>query len=113
MLSQRRGMNAYSGHKVTRGYVSFGNQRVGVVERREAQTPAAGEAATPRPAATPLREGNNSENGIERARALSNNNRPRVFPDGKDPWTSYVRDHQIALLMSLAAYEAQPLAGEV
>ena len=45
MLSQRRGMNAYSDHRVTRGYVSFGNQRVGVVERREAQTPAAGEAA--------------------------------------------------------------------
>ena len=45
----------YSDHKVTRGYVYFGNQRVGVVERREAQTPAAGEAGTPRPAATPLR----------------------------------------------------------
>ena len=84
----------YSDHKVTRGYVSFGNQRVGVVERRDANSPASA--------------------GIERATALSNNNnRPRVFPDGKDPWTSYVRDHQIALLMSLAAYEAQPLDGEV
>ena len=56
----------YSDHKVTRGYVYFGNQRVGVVDtstplsaglsdRGVAQTPAAGEAGTPRPAATPLR----------------------------------------------------------
>jgi hypothetical protein len=91
MLSQRRGMNAYSDHKVTRGYVYFGNQRVGVVERREAL--AAAQSATP--------------GGIERAPALSNNNnRPTVFPNGKDRWTSYIRDHQGRLLVSLSEYEA-------
>ena len=49
MLSQRRGMNAYSDHKVMRRYVYFGNQRVGgvcmgIVEQREAL--AAAQSAT-------------------------------------------------------------------
>ena len=93
----------YSDHKVTRGYVYFGNQRVGVVERREAL--AAAQSAT--------QEGSrgSSPGGIERATALSNHEGSRGsspgFPNGKDRWTSYVRDHQGTLLMSLAEYEAQ------
>ena len=70
--------------------MSFGNQLVGVVERREAL--AAEQSATP--------------GGIERARALSNNNRTTVFPNGKDRCTRYIRDHQGRLLISLSEYEA-------
>ena len=72
------------------GMCIFGNQRVGVVERREAL--AAEQSATP--------------GGIERARALSNNNRTTVFPNGKDRCTRYIRDHQGRLLISLSEYEA-------
>jgi RHS repeat-associated protein len=73
----------YSDHKVTRGYVYFGNQRVAVVERREALE--AAQSAT-----------------HEGSRGSSPG-----FPEGKDRWTSYVRDHQGTLLMSLSEYEAQ------
>ena len=44
--------------------------------------------------------------GIERALALSEK-KTSIFPEGKDRWTSYVRDHQGTLLMSLSEYEAQ------
>jgi RHS repeat-associated protein len=87
--------DTYGDHKITRGFVYFGNQRVAVVERRE---------AAQRDAQSASLEGSRGSSPEE---ALSEkNNKSSIFPKGKDRWTSYIRDHQGSLLMSITDYEA-------